>query len=430
MVEGAQKSSALNNPWVQLVCGVICMAMVANLQYGWPAFVKPLDGKFSWGTPAIQVAFTIFVVTQTWLVPLEGWLVDRFGARMVVVGGGVLAGLGWVLNAQVDSLNMLYLAAALSGLGAGMVYGACVGNAIKWFPHHRGFAVGLTAAGYGAGSALTVGPIADMIKSGGFEQAFMSFGLGQGVIVVLLGLALTQPSAALLQESPDIGGTPYNARPMEVLREPTFWIMYAMFVLMVAGGLMATQQLSPLAKDAGIVKSEVAVLGMVLPWALLTITGDFGGRVINGMTRPFLGWISDRYGREQTMCVAFCLCGLSIILLDTFGKDPFLFVLFALMIFLTWGEVYALFPATCGDTFGTRHAATNAGMLYTAKGTANLLVPFGPVVISATGGWTALMYTTALMCIAAGIMALWVLKPMRTELVERYNALWASGRGR
>src|ERR1700761_9306564 len=166
--------------WGQLVIGIVCMVMIANLQYGWTLFVNPIDQKYHWGRAAIQVAFTIFVATETWLVPIEGYLIDKFGPRVMVCGSGLLVAIAWVLNSYANSLALLYLGAAIGGIGAGVIYGACVGNALKWFPDRRGLAAGLTAAGFGAGSALTVVPIANMIGSDGFEAAFWWFGIGQG----------------------------------------------------------------------------------------------------------------------------------------------------------------------------------------------------------------------------------------------------------
>src|SRR5271155_5544266 len=162
--------------WAQLIFGIVCMVMIANLQYGWTLFVLPIDAKYHWGRAAIQVAFSIFVLTETWLVPVEGWFVDRFGPRLVVLLGGALVGVAWIMNAVAGSVIVLYAAAAVGGIGAGAVYGACIGNALKWFSDLRGLAAGLTAAGFGAGSALTVLPIQSMIAAHGFEAAFLFFG--------------------------------------------------------------------------------------------------------------------------------------------------------------------------------------------------------------------------------------------------------------
>src|SRR5262245_51477971 len=235
--------------WGQLIFGIICMVMIANLQYGWTLFVNPIDQKYHWGRAAIQVAFTIFVLTETWLVPFEGYLIDKFGPRIMVCGSGVLVAIAWIINSMADSLFLLYVGAAIGGIGAGVIYGASVGNALKWFPDQRGLAAGLTAAGFGAGSALTVIPIANMIQSSGYEAAFLWFGLGQGIVVVLVALLLKAPhggevpapaSTAVQQTRRDYG-------PTEVIRTPVFWVMYAMFVMVGAGGLMAIAQLAPIA---------------------------------------------------------------------------------------------------------------------------------------------------------------------------------------
>jgi OFA family oxalate/formate antiporter-like MFS transporter len=425
---GGQKAglSALNNPWVQLIFGIVCMATIANLQYAWPLFKGPIANNFSWNAPAVEISFTIFLVVQTWLVPLEGFLVDKYGSRPLIIAGGALCGLSWVLYSGMDSLAKLYLAACIGGLGAGCVYGACVANALKWFPTKRGLAVGLTAAGYGAGAAITVGPVASMIKADGYHEAFMFFGIAQGLIVVVMGLLIARPTMEVEAQKPILAGaTEYSARPMEILREPTFWTMYLMFTLMVAAGTIVTGQLGGLGKEFGIGKgTEIPVLAFLT----LTLAQDVG-KVVNGLTRPFFGWISDSFGRENTMFAAFMLFALSIVLMATAGRNPLVFVLMIVAIPLLWGEVYAIFPATCADSFGHRYAATNAGILYTAKGTANLLVPFGPVIISATGNYDALLYLTASMAAIAAFLALKVLKPMRQNLQKKFDALYAAGKG-
>ena len=423
---GQKAASALSNPWLQLIFGIVCMATIANLQYAWPLFRGPIASSFSWNTPAVEVSFTIFLVVQTWLVPLEGVLIDKYGSRPLVIAGGVLCGLSWVLYSKMDSLVMLYLAACTGGLGAGCVYGACVANALKWFPTKRGLAVGLTAAGYGAGAALTVGPVADMIKNEGWHEAFMFFGIAQGLIVVVMGLMVARPTPEIEAQKPVLpGATEYNARPMELLREPTFWTMYLMFTLMVAAGTLVTAQLGSIGKEYGVAKDTAIPL---LAFLSLALAQDIG-RLANGLTRPFFGWISDSFGRENTMCVAFGLFAVSIILMATMGRNPLIFVLMIIAIPLLWGEVYALFPATCADSFGHKYAATNAGILYTAKGTANLLVPFGPVIISAAGNYEALLYVTAAMAATASVLALKVLKPMRANLQKKFDALYAAGKG-
>jgi len=398
--------------WGQLIFGIICMVMIANLQYGWTLFVNPIDQKYHWGRAAIQVAFTIFVLTETWLVPFEGYLIDRFGPRVMVCGSGVLVAIAWVINSVADSLFLLYVGAAIGGIGAGVIYGASVGNALKWFPDRRGLAAGLTAAGFGAGSALTVIPIANMIQSSGYQAAFLWFGLGQGIVVVLVSLLLRAPQAGevVVPAAGAVQQTRRDYGPAEVLKTPVFWVMYAMFVMVGAGGLMALAQLAPIANDYKIAGVPVSILGLTLPALTFALTID---RVLNGICRPFFGWVSDHVGRENTMFIAFFVEGLGIYALLYFADNPVLFVVLSGMVFFAWGEIYSLFPATCTDIYGRKFATTNYGMLYTAKGTASLLVPLANVLTSATGSWHAVFYVAAILNIVAAVMALVVLKPMR-----------------
>ena len=412
----APPPSAPMRRWVQLIIGIVCMSMIANLQYGWTLFVNPIQDKYGWSKAAIQVAFTIFVVTETWLVPIEGYLVDRFGPRPVTLFGGLLVGISWVLNAYADSLTMLYVSAAIGGTGAGAVYGTCVGNALKWFPDRRGLAAGLTAMGFGAGSALTVIPIATMIKAQGYEATFLKFGIAQGLVVLVLALFLSSPKAGFAVPTVKQMAQWASRRdytPAQMLTTPVFWVMYLMFVMMAAGGLMATAQLAPIAKDFKIADVPVSLIGITLPALTFALSID---RVLNGVTRPFFGWVSDRIGRENTMFVAFALEGVGILLLSRFGQDPVLFVILTGMVFFAWGEIYSLFPATCGDTYGSRYAAANAGLLYTAKGTAALLVPLTSV-LAAKGGWGAVFIAASVMNLFAAFLALAVLKPMRRRMV-------------
>jgi OFA family oxalate/formate antiporter-like MFS transporter len=401
--------------WGQLIFGIICMVMIANLQYGWTLFVNPIDQKYHWGKAAIQVAFTIFVLTETWLVPFEGYLVDRFGPRMMIAGSGALVAIAWVVNSLADSLFLLYVGAAIGGIGAGMIYGGSVGNALKWFPDRRGLAAGLTAGGFGAGSALTIIPIADMIRTSGYEAAFFWCGLGQGIVVILVALLLRAPEAGEVPAPalPAVQQTRRDLSPHEVLRTLPFWVMYLMFVLVAAGGLMAVAQLALIANDYKVAAIPVTLLGLTLPALTFALSID---RVLNGVCRPFFGWVSDHIGRENTMFIAFLIEGVGIYALLLFAADPVWFVVLSGVVFFAWGEIFSLFPATCTDIYGRTFATANYGMLYTAKGTAALLVPLANVLKSATGGWHAVFYVAAILNIVAAIMALSVLKPIRRRM--------------
>jgi OFA family oxalate/formate antiporter-like MFS transporter len=422
----ALASAGVDSPplgrWGQLFLGVLCMSMIANLQYGWTLFVDPIQQKFGWERTTIQWAFTIFVVMETWLVPIEGWFVDRYGPRLVTIFGGALCALGWVLNSYADSLTALYVAAAISGIGAGAVYGTCVGNALKWFPDRRGFAAGLTAAGFGAGSALTVIPIANMIRDSGYQHTFFVFGLGQGLIVMLAALLLVSPSAAFKDRM--LAGrtalvnivTRRQYSTAEMVRTPVFWLLYLMFVMMAAGGLMAAASLAPIAKDFKVAGVDVSLMGITLPALTFALTID---RVLNGVTRPFFGWVSDKIGRENTMVIAFMIEGAGILALGMFAHIPMAFVLLTGLVFFAWGEIYSLFPATCSDTYGDKNAAANAGLLYTAKGTAALLLPILLTIQAKTGTWQTVFYAASGMAFLAGFLALFVLKPMRARFIAR-----------
>jgi OFA family oxalate/formate antiporter-like MFS transporter len=399
------------NRWWQLAFGIVCMVMIANLQYGWTLFVLPIDAKYHWGRTAIQVAFSIFVLTETWLVPVEGWFVDRFGPKLVVLIGGILVAVAWVLNSVAGSLTLLYIAAAIGGVGAGAVYGTCIGNALKWFPDRRGLCAGLTAAGFGAGSALTIIPIQKVIAGMGYEVAFLYFGIVQGIVIVVVSLLLRAPRPG---ETPAaqarVVQTTRDYTWYEMLQSPIFWVMYGMFVLVGAGGLMATAQLAPIAKDFQIDKIPVSLIGITLPALTFALSID---RILNGLTRPFFGWVSDNIGRENTMLIAFGLEAVGIWALSAFGHDPMMFVILSGVVFFAWGEIYSLFPSTCTDIYGVKYATTNAGLLYTAKGTASLLVPFGNVLAQATGSWQSVFLVAAAMNLVAALAAPFVLRPLR-----------------
>jgi len=425
--------AALRTRWVQLGIGILCMVMIANLQYGWTLFVLPITHAHGWARADVQWAFTVFVLAETWLLPFEGWVIDRLGPRPLVFVGGILVGGSWLLNGAATSLTMLYAAAAMGGIGAGIVYAATVGNALRWFTEKRGLATGLTAAGFGAGSAVTIVPISNWIAAHGYESAFMVFGTVQGVVLMVAALFLCSPPGfevgVAAQPGADFGEDPVHGAghgsyvavssglsPRQVLGRPAFWLMYAMFVMVGSGGLMATAQLAVIASDYGVDKSPVSILGLSLPALTFALSLD---RILNGVTRPFFGWVSDLIGREVTMFVAFMLEGFGIFALLMFAHSPVAFVLISGMVFFAWGEIYSLFPALCTDLFGRRHAAANYGMLYTAKGTAALVVPLASVLREATGSWVSVFYLAALFNITAALLALLVLRPMRLSQTRR-----------
>ena len=411
--------ASVNARWGYLTICIICMVMIANLQYGWTLFVNPINKAHGWSIASIQFAFAVFLALETWLTPIEGWIVDMLGAQRgpkIMVGfGGIMVGIGWVINAYADSLAMLYFGAVVSGIGGGAVYATCVGMAVKWFPDRRGLAVGLTAAGYGAGAALTVIPIRYVIDNYGYNTAFLWFGIVQGTVVFVLALLLRGPEPGEMAgaPAPKVAQAAKSSSPKEVLVSPVFWLLYIMFVMVSASGLMATAQIAPIAGD-------FKVGDQIVFWGATTLTAALIiDNLANGAARPLFGWISDTIGREATMAIAFGLGGVSYWLLGSLGTAPWAFVLFAALIFLTWGEIFSLFPSTCTDTFGPKFATVNLSLLYTAKGTSAFLVPLANVIKGWTGSWHMVFAVTAIMNFVVVGLALFVLKPLRARAMAQ-----------
>ena len=398
---------------VQLASMVLCTVMLGNMQYGWTLFVNPMRNATHWETASIQVAFTIMIFVNTWLAPVEGWVVDRYGPRFVVMLGGLMAALSWVMNSRAESLQSLYVAAVIGGVGIGCVFGTCMGSALKWFPDRRGFAAGMIAAGYGLGSAVTVIPLARMIQSSGYRRTFLVFGLIQGLSIFVLGALLAKPVVPAVRSLSRRIQQGAEFTPSQTLRTGVFWMIYLVYVLIGYGGMVMTAQLGPIARDFGIEKQIVTILGLSLPVLTLAVSID---NFANGITRPICGYLSDRIGRENAMLLMFGSESVAFLGMALFGHQPVAFLIFAALIFLCWGEIFSLFPAICGDTFGVKYATANNGLLYTAKGTCALAVPLANLLVAATGTWTTVLAATAASSLLAGLLAKFLVVPMREKL--------------
>jgi OFA family oxalate/formate antiporter-like MFS transporter len=416
---GAPAAGIVRNRWTQLVVGIFTMVMIANLQYGWTLFVDPINEKMNFGRPFIVGLLSTFILFETWLVPFEAYLVDRFGPRLLVALGGVLVGLAWWINSFATSQLIFTAAAVLGGIGGGIVYGTAVGSALKWFPDRRGLAAGLTAAGYGAGSAATVIPIANLIQSNGYQTAFAWFGIAQGLLVIVGAMLLRVPrkgEVPAAAAAPTVRQTTRDYTPLQTIKTPVFWLMYLMMTLIGVGGLMATGVLASVAKDLGVDKSNVN-LGFaaiaVVPFALSL------DRILNGVTRPFWGWVSDHIGRERTMTLAFGLEACAILVFLLTWDNPLLFAICSGLAFFGYGEIYSLFPATSADLFGRSFATTNYGLLYTSKGLASLLIPVGAVIQSVTNSWTPVFATAVVFDVIAATLALTLLRRLATAHLAR-----------
>src|SRR5690606_16851284 len=414
-----------NARWLQLVVGIVCMIATANIQYAWTLFVPEIQGTFGWARAEIQIAFTIFVLVQTWLAPIEGYFIDKLGPRVMVAIGAIFIGVAWFINSQATTLGGFYIGAVFGGIGVGCIYATCINNALKWFPDRRGLAVGLTAGGYGAGSAATILPIAAMIESSGFQETFLFFGLLQGGMAFVAAMFLRGPKPGQVPASAKLAQSIRDYTLKEALNTKLFWLMFLMFICVVTGGMMAVAQLGVIAQDLGVKEFEVDMYFFTMAALPLALMLD---RIMNGISRPLFGWISDNIGREKTMVIAFTLEGLGIIALGYFGHNPWAFLILSGVVFLAWGEVYSLFSALAGDAFGSKHIGKIYGVLYTAKGIGAMFVPVSNLMMEATGTWSSVLYTVAAMDITAAILAVVALRPTLAAHVERSNRLMAEER--
>jgi oxalate/formate antiporter len=401
--------------WVQMGLGLIAMMSISSPQYVWTLFVPPFQAATGATLPAIQFTFSVLIVLQTWLAPLQGWLVDRFGPKFLIAAGAALTGLGFVLSAQATSLFALYLSyGALCGFGSGIVYIGVVGLMVRWFPDRRGFAVGVVAAGYGVGAILTTFPIASMLKSSGHQTTLVTFGLILGAVGICAALGLRAPPAhdGAAPVTPIAHATrDYN--PGEMMRTPIFWVMFLMMCMMATGGLMVVSQFGPVMRDFGI--AGMTISGMAaLPFALSL------QRIANGVTRPFFGWVSDNIGREWTMFIAFAMEAGAVWAMLESRDNALVFAVLSGIVFFGWGEIFSLFPSTLTDTFGPKHATTNFGFLYIGQGVGSLFGgPAAAWMHDVTGSWLPVFWLIIVFDAATAILALFVLKPMRTAWLRR-----------
>jgi oxalate/formate antiporter len=398
--------------WLQLVLGLVAMMAISSPQYVWTLFVKSFQSTTGSELSSVQVTFSLLIVLQTWLSPLQGWLIERFGARLLITLGCLLSGLGWITSAQIHGIWGLYLTyGLLCGVGTGIVYVGIVGLMVRWFPDRRGLATGVVAAGYGFGALLTTFPIDTMMKGSGYQPTLVTFGIILGVVGALAALGLREPSPEEVMAATPVQTTRAVAdvAPATMLKTPVFWLMFIMMTMMSTGGLMVISQFATFSKSFGV--ADKVVFGLAaLPLALSI------DRITNGLTRPFFGWVSDRIGRETTMLVAFLLEAVSIYLLLAFRDNAVLFVLLSGVVFFGWGEIFSLFPSTLTDTFGTRNATTNYGFLYMAQGIGSVLGgPVAAKIFESSGSWVPVFTLIIAMDTITALLAFFVLRPMRAR---------------
>lgn len=404
----------MRKPWAQLIASLIAMIMIANLQYAWTLFVKPMEAATSWPLDQIQWAFALFVILQTWVQPLDGWFIDRFGPRVFITIAGILCGLGWTAMGYAQSLTQLYFFYGLAGIGAAFVYSASIGSALKWFPYRRGFAAGIIAAGFGGGTALFIPLIQYLIRNDGYQYAFMVTGLFQGTVITIVAQFLRHPGPEFNPPKPAASAAAAsksrrnseNFATPQMLATPHFYVMYFMFVAMATGGLFVTANLAPIAQSWGI--GAITLAATMSPLA-------------NGAARVFWGWYSDRNGRENTMVLTFFLQALCLVSIVYIGRmSGALFTLTLVLTYFTWGQIYSLFPSTLGDYFGSKYATGNYGFLYSAKGVGSIIgAPIAALLFSRLGSWDAVFYGSAVLALVSGLTALAMRKmPLPQKMVD------------
>jgi MFS transporter, OFA family, oxalate/formate antiporter len=424
--EAVTSEPKLINRWVQMVSCIIAMMAIANLQYAWTLFTKPLTSNLHATLAAVQVAFAAFIFAETWLVPFEGYLIDRLGPRLVIGIGGILVGAGWIGSGYATTTTGLYIWYALGGVGAGAVYGGCTGNVLKWFPDRRGLCAGIVSGAYGIGTAVTVDPIANMIKASGYQHAFIFWGIVQGIIVTIAAMFIVAPPKDWLPQNwkptPKVRQSTRDMAWWEMVKQPSFYAIYVMMTLVAFGGLVVTAQLKEI---AGFYKVDKVVVAWGLSASILAIQLN---RIVNGVTRPLWGWISDHIGRENAMFSAFLIEGLAIWgWLQTIHR-PVMFVLLSSLVFFAWGEIFSLFPSITADLYGRKWATTNYGLVYTSKGTASIFAaPLAAYVMAKTGSWVPVFYVMIGCDVTAAFMALLWLKPLAARTISG-SELLASGK--
>jgi MFS transporter, OFA family, oxalate/formate antiporter len=414
--------SRIVNRWVQLIAGIVAMMAIANLQYAWTLFTKPIQAHLHVSLVAVQWTFTLFVALETWLVPFEGFLVDKIGPRFMLGLGSIMVGLGWIGSGYAETINGLYFWYGIGGIGAGVVYGGAIGNALKWFPDYRGLCVGLTAGAFGIGTATTIAPVANMLKVSGYQHTFIFWGIIQGVVVLASSLFLARPPEGWTPPNwkekeakikAKINTSSVDMTPWEMLRQPSFYIIYLMMTMLAFGGLVVTAQLKPMAASYH-VDNVVVAWGMTA--LILAITVD---RLLNGLTRPFWGWVSDHIGRENAIFASFVLEAIAVFALLQLIDRPVWFVALSGLCFFAWGNIFSLFPSITGDLYGNKWATTNYGVVYTAKGVAAAFAgPGAAWLFTKTGSWSKVFWAMIVCDLIAAFMALLWLKPLAQRAVK------------
>src|SRR5579872_3344102 len=392
------------NRWVRLCSALVGMVMIGNLQYAWTLFAQPMvkaHAQQHWHLSDVQWGFGLFIAAGTWTMPFVASFIDKTGPRIFMAFSGLLCAVGWGSLGHVGSLASFYLLYCIAGVGVACVYACGVATAVKWFPDRRGTASGIITAGYGMGAAAFNPLFNHLIKSIGYSDTFLWTGITHGAVIVLAGLVLINPPAgyrvAAAAVKPKVRRHDLDFTYSEMLRTPQFYFLFIAMLSIGIGGLMVTAQLKPVATNFGIGDAALTVALVLTPLA-------------NGSSRILWGWVSDYLGRERTMFTAFLIQAVVLLAATTLGRTgDFMFVLLMVLVFLTWGELYVLFPAVLADLYGTKNSALNYSFLYSAKGFASLLGSgIAAALFEKTGTWNYAFFGSAALALVSALMALYV----------------------
>jgi OFA family oxalate/formate antiporter-like MFS transporter len=404
------------NRWVRLWSAFVGMVMIGNLQYAWTLFAQPMvkaHAQQHWQLSDVQWGFGLFIAAGTWTMPFLASFIDKTGPRPLMALSGVLCAIGWGTLGHVGSLTSFYSFYCLAGVGVACVYACGVAIAVKWFPDRRGIASGIITAGYGMGAAA-FNPLFDyLIRAIGYADTFLWTGISHGALILLSGLVLANPpgdyKVAAAAVKPNVRRHDLNFSASEMLRTPQFYFLFIAMLSIGIGGLMVTAQLKPVATNFKIGTAALTVALILTPLA-------------NGSARILWGWVSDYLGRERTMFTAFLLQAIFLLAATTLGRTgDVMWVASMVLVFLTWGELYVLFPAVLADLYGTKNSALNYSFLYSAKGFASLLGGgLAATLFEKTGTWNYAFYASAALALLSALMALYVRRiPLPQKVVQQ-----------
>jgi len=378
--------------------------MIGNLQYAWTLFAEPMvkaHAAQGWSLSEVQWGFGLFIAAGTWAMPFFASYIDKIGPRFFMIASGLLCAVGWGALGYVPNLLSFYVLFCMAGIGVACVYACGVSTAVKWFPDKRGIASGIITAGYGGGAFL-FNPIFDyLIQAIGYSDTFIWTGITHGALIALSGLVMVNPPAsykvAAAAAKPNVRRHDLQFTYGEMLRTPQFYFLFVAMLSVAIGGLMVTASVKPVATDFGISHGALTVALVLYPLA-------------NALSRILWGSVSDSFGRERTMFVAFLLQAIFLLALTTLGRQgDAIWVALVALVFLTWGELYVLFPAVLADLYGSKNSAGNYAFLYSAKGFASLVgAGLATNLFEMAGTWDYAFFASAGLALLAAFMALYV----------------------